>query len=152
MVRLYLDHIEVLVGGMSVLDVPRAAPGQRRVIDYRHLLPALKRKPAAFARWRLREAMFPRAVYRLTWERLVSGLPEREACKMMVGLLELAIRGGCEAALAQRLAKLLEVGMLPELALLEGEFAPRVPAAPEVCVELPALAGFDALLSSEVCV
>ena len=47
---------------MSVLSGPRAGPGERRVIDYRHLLPALKRKPAAFARWRLREAMFPRSV------------------------------------------------------------------------------------------
>jgi hypothetical protein len=41
--------------------------------------------------------------------------------------------------------------MLPELALLEAEFAPRVPASPEVCVELPSLASFDALLSREVC-
>jgi len=150
-VRLYLDRVEVFIGGMSVLGVPRAAPGQRRVIDYRHLLPALKRKPAAFARWRLREAMFPRTEYRLTWERLARELPERQACRVMVGLLDLALRGGCEAALAQRLAKLLDAGMLPELDLLEGEFAPRVPAAPEVCVQLPALASFDALLSREVC-
>jgi transposase InsO family protein len=150
-VRLYLDRVEAFVGGVSVLSVPRAGPGQRRVIDYRHLLPALKRKPAAFARWRLREAMFPRTEYRLTWERLASELPERQACRVMVGLLDLAIRGGCETALAQRLAQLLDAAMLPELALLEAEFAPRIPASPEVCVELPALTSFDALLSSEVC-
>jgi transposase InsO family protein len=151
-VRLYLDRVEAFVGGVNVLRVPRAAPGQRQMIDYRHMLPALKRKPAAFARWRLREAMFPRTEYRLTWERLASALPERQACRVIVGLLDLAARGACEAALAQRLAQLLDAGLLPELALLEAEFAPRVPAAPEVCVELPALATFDALLSgAEVC-
>jgi hypothetical protein len=150
-VRLYLDRVEAFVGGVSVLSVPRASPGQRRMIDYRHLLPALKRKPAAFARWRLREAMFPRSEYRLTWERLAAELPERQACRVMVGLLDLAIRGACETALAQRLAQLLDAAMLPELALLEAEFAPRVPASPEVCVELPSLASFDALLSREVC-
>jgi hypothetical protein len=91
--------------------------------------------------------MFPRTEYRLTWERLANQLPERQACQAMVGLLDLAIRGACESALAQRLALLLDSGMLPELALLEAEFAPRVPASPEVCVELPALASFDALLS-----
>ena len=150
-VRLYLDRVEAFVGGVNVLSGPRAGPGERRVIDYRHLLPALKRKPAAFARWRLREAMFPRTEYRLTWERLASELPERQACRVMVGLLDLAIRGACEAALAQRLTQLLDAAMLPELALLEAEFAPRAPASPEVCVELPALASFDALLSREAC-
>ncbi|MGZ8981909.1 MAG: IS21 family transposase [Burkholderiaceae bacterium] len=150
-VRMYLERVEAFVGGVQMLSLPRARPGQRRVIDYRHLLPALKRKPAAFARWRLREAMFPRTEYRRVWERLAGELPERQACRVMVGLLDLAIRGGCEAALAQRLAQLLDAGRLPELALLEAEFAPRVPTSPEVCVELPALNRFDALLSSEVC-
>ena len=150
-VRLSIERVEAFVGGMKLLSVPRARPGQRRAIDYRHLLPALKRKPAAFARWRLRDAMFPRTEYRLTWERLISELPERQACRVMVGLLDLAIRGACEAALAQRLALLLDRGMLPELAILEAEFAPRLPASPEVCVVLPALASFDTLLSHEVC-
>lgn len=149
-VRLYLERVEAFVGGVKMLTLPRARPGHRRVIDYHHLLPALKRKPAAFARWRLRDQMFPRTEYRRTWERLASELPERQACRVMVGLLDLAIRGACEAALAQRLTLLLDTGMLPELALLEAEFAPRVPASPDVCVELPALASFDTLLSLAV--
>ena len=144
-VRLYMERVEAFVGGMKLLSVPRACPGQRRVIDYRHLLPALKRKPAAFARWRLRDEMFPRTEYRQTWERLVSELPERQACRVMVGLLDLAIRGACEAALAQRLALLLDRGMLPELALLEAEFAARLPASPDVCVVLPALGALRGL-------
>ncbi|MEO6064517.1 MAG: IS21 family transposase [Lysobacterales bacterium] len=151
-VRVYLDRVEGFVGGVQMLARPRAQIGQRRMIDYRDLLPALKRKPAAFARWRLRDEMFPRTEYRRTWERLASELPERQACRVMVGLLDLAIRGACEAALAQRLAQLLDIGMLPELALLEAEFAPRLPASPTVCVELPALSSFDALLNLEVSV
>ena len=67
------------------------------------------------------------------------------------GLLDLAIRGACEAALAQRLGQLLDAGLLPEPALLEAEFAPREPSAPEVSVQLPALTSFDALLGGEVC-
>jgi transposase InsO family protein len=151
--RLYLDRVEAFLGGVNVLRVPRAAPGQRQVIDYRHMLPALKRKPAAFARWRLREAMFPRSEYRRTWERLAAEWPERQACRVMVGLLDLAASAACEAALAQRLGQLLDARLLPELALLEAEFAPRVPAVPEVSVELPSLATFDALLGDdeEVC-
>src|SRR6185312_14230931 len=39
-VRMYMERVEAFVGGMKLLSVPRARPGQRRVIDYRHLLPA----------------------------------------------------------------------------------------------------------------
>jgi hypothetical protein len=126
----------------------RVAAGQQRgkVIDYRHLLPALRRKPGAFARWVLRDEMFPRDEYRRTWERLQEGLSERQACKTMVGLLDLAARGACEADLTQVLAGLLQAGTLPDLPGLEERFAPRVAELPEVKVDLPALADYDALL------
>jgi hypothetical protein len=32
--------------------------------------------------------MFPRTEYRLTWERLMEELPERQACRVIVGLLD----------------------------------------------------------------
>jgi hypothetical protein len=37
-------------------------------IDWRHMLPSLKRKPGAFARWVLRDAMFPRSEYAQAWD------------------------------------------------------------------------------------
>ena len=118
MVRQYAQHIECWLGGQCVLSMPRARPlqGQRvgRSIDYRHLVGALKRKPGAFARWVLRDAAFPRAVYRQTWERLAAQLPERQACRAMVGLLMLAADGH-EAQLAQELEQLIELGQLPDL-------------------------------------
>lgn len=150
MVRLYAERIEGWLGGVRVMEAPRGrvAAGQQRgkVIDYRHLLPALRRKPGAFARWVLRDEMFPRDEYRRTWERLQEGLSERQACKTMVGLLDLAARGACEADLAQVLAGLLQAGTLPDLPGLEERFAPRVAELPEVKVDLPALADYDALL------
>ena len=149
-VRLYTDRIEGWLGGTCVMEAPRGrvAAGQQRgkVIDYRHLLPALRRKPGAFARWVLRDEMFPRDEYRRTWERLQEALSERQACKTMVGLLDLAARGACEADLAQVLAGLLQAGALPDLPGLEERFAPRVAELPEVKVELPTLADYDALL------
>ncbi len=47
-----------------------------------------------------------RAEYRLTWERLSEMLPERQARKVMVGLLDLAARGAREVELAQVLGAL----------------------------------------------
>lgn len=149
MVRLYAQHIECWLGGQRVLERPRAThrDGQRhpRGIDYRHLVAALKRKPGAFARWVLRDAAFPRAVYRQTWERLSAQQSERDACKNMVGLLGLAADGH-EAQLAVELEQLIELDQLPDLHALSALLAPPKTDVPDVVVELPALAGYDELI------
>ena len=153
MVRLYTDHIECWLGGTRVLERPRPtrSDGERRPrdIDYRHLIGALKRKPGAFARWVLRDAMFPRMVYRQTWERLSARLSEREACKTIVGLLGLAADGH-EAQLATELEQLIELDQLPDLPALTALLAPLPGVLPSVTVDLPDLSGFDALLGVEV--
>ena len=148
MVRQYAQHVECWLGGQCVLSMPRARPsqGQRvgRSIDYRHLVGALKRKPGAFARWVLRDAAFPRAVYRQTWERLAAQRPEREACKTIVGLLVLAADGH-EAQLAQKLEQLIELDQLPDLGALTQLLAPPKGEIPQVLVTLPTLASYDEL-------
>lgn len=97
MVRRYAERIESYVGGTLVFECPRAQAqsGDRhaRCIDYRHLITGLKRKPGAFARWVHRDEAFPRPIYRHIWERLQETLAERQACKIMVGLLALAADG-----------------------------------------------------------
>ena len=149
MVRQYAQHIECWLGGQCVLRRTRAThrDGQRhpRDIDYRHLVAALKRKPGAFARWVLRDAVFPRAVYRQSWERLAAARPERDACKTMVGLLALAADGH-EAQLAGELEQLIELDQLPDLHALTTLLAPRRGDVPDVAVVLPALAGYDELI------
>ena len=148
MVRQYAQHVEGWLAGQCVVSLPRARPaqGQRvaRAIDYRHLVGALKRKPGAFARWVLRDAAFPRAVYRQTWERLAAQRPEREACKTMVGLLVLAADGH-EAQLAQELEQLMELNQLPDLSALTQLLAPPKGEIPQVLVTLPTLASYDEL-------
>ena len=52
------------------------------MIDYRHFIDALKRKPQAFKGLVFRDALFPREAYRRTWEQLelqadaATGLPD----------------------------------------------------------------------------
>ncbi len=149
MVRVYTQHIECWLGGQRVLERTRGThgAGQRhpREIDYRHLVAALKRKPGAFARWVLRDAAFPREVYRRTWERLAAAVPERQACKTMVGLLSLAADGH-EAQLADELEQLIELDQLPDLLALEALLAPPRAEVPAVAVELPPLHSYDELI------
>ncbi|KVE45537.1 hypothetical protein [Burkholderia sp. BDU5] len=116
----------------------------------RHFVDELKRKPQAFKGLAFRDDLFPREAYRLTWEQLEARMSQRDACKTMVGLLELAANHGVEATLADRLDALLAAGELPDLEQLRGEFAPREAQCPEVVVEMPPAALYDTLLDEEV--
>jgi hypothetical protein len=112
------------------------------------MLPSLKRKPGAFARWVLRDAMFPRSEYAQTWQRLRERLEERSACRLMVDLLDLADRANVVTELAAVLADLHECDVLPDIEQLRARFAPRVPLMPDVQVVLPATAVYDELLGA----
>jgi hypothetical protein len=152
-VRLYSDRLDCYLSGALVLTLARGVRspinGRGRMIDYRHFIEALKRKPQAFKGLVFRDALFPREAYRRTWEQLAEKLTQRQACQTIVGLLELAAKDGIEAVLAQRLDALLVAGELPNLKLLREEFAPCHPELPQVAVKIPAASSYDALLLGE---
>lgn len=149
-VRLHMAHLEAWLGGVKVFECERlhasTADRHPKRIDWRHMLPNLKRKPGAFARWVLRDAMFPRSEYAQAWERISQTLPERAACRLMVDLLDLADRANVVAELAIELARLLDGAELPDIDVLRDRFAPRPAAMPQVVVMLPSAAVYDELL------
>jgi hypothetical protein len=148
-IHLYDDRLEAFLGFDPVFQTPRRrASGNQRAhaIDYRHVVDGLRKKPQAFRHLTYRDALFPRDEYRRTWEALDAALPERQACKVMVGLLHLAARGACEAELARQLAGILDQGDLPDLEALRAAFTPA-PADPVVVTIVPANpSDYDALL------
>jgi hypothetical protein len=151
-VRVYADRLDCYLSGALVHSTARGsrAANNRRALDYRHFIEGLKRKPQAFRGLAFRDDLFPREAYRRTWEQLETRLMPREACKIMVGLLELAAHHGVEAVLAERLDTLLAIGTLPDLERLRHEFAPRQAQCPDVVVNMPPAALYDTLLGEEV--
>jgi hypothetical protein len=152
-VRLYSDRLECYLSGALVLTLARGrrsdhGRGRGRMLDYRHFIEALKRKPQAFAGLAFRDALFPREAYRRTWEVLQAKLPQRRACQTIVGLLELAAHEGVESALAHRLEALLAADELPDVKRLREEFAARDVELPQVSVEMPPASAYDALLQA----
>ena len=151
-VRLYDDRLECFLGGTLVqtLRRGRSIDGNRRghVVDYRHIIHALRRKPMALLNLVYREQLFPREAYRHTWDALIARLPARNACRSMVGLLALAHDRACEAELASELEAIAATGELPDLAELRRQFMPSSMAVPIVTVTLPAAVAYDALLNA----
>jgi hypothetical protein len=149
-VHVYDDRLVCHHGLTPVLTVQRRhfrrGGPLLRVVDYRHLIHALVRKPQAFRHSVFREDLFPRTAFRRAWEQLDAGLEPRKACRVYVGLLHLAATHACEAQLADHLDAVLDAGLLPDLDAARAAVAPRPSSTPLVRVMAPDLAVYDHLL------
>lgn len=146
-VRLYDDRLECFLGSTPMLSVPRGrshANGRHgHVVDYRHVIHALRRKPMALLNLVYRDQLFPRPEYARAFEQLLAKEGDKRACRTMVGLLALAHERACEAELAHLLAAELEAGRTPDLEAMRACFARPGAEAPHVTVHLEALCAYD---------
>jgi transposase InsO family protein len=148
-VRLYDDRLVCFLGSTEVATLRRGrSPDHNKraqVVDYRHVIHALRRKPMALLNLVYRDQLFPRAAYARAFEALLAAVGEKRACRTMVGLLALAHDRACEAELADAIAADLDAGRLPDLNRLRERFLPDAASIPEVVVELAPLSLYDEL-------
>jgi hypothetical protein len=132
-VRLYDDRLECFLGAPPLTTLHRGRPHSNskhgHVVEYRHVIHSLRRKPMALLNLVYRERLFPRGAYRRAFEALLAGDGEKQACRSMVGLLAL------EAELAEAIDAELDAGRLPELYTLGRRFAANPAAIPDLTVE-----------------
>ena len=150
-VRLYDDRLELFLSGTRHLTLPRGRPSTTdthvHVVNYRHVIHSLKRKPMALLNLVYRDALFPRDAYRRCFEVALERLIEREACRLTVTLLALAHEENCEAELAAAIDGALRAGRLPVPDELKARFGQDPGEMPRIDVARPHLAGYGALLS-----
>jgi hypothetical protein len=148
-VRVYDDRLECFLGATALMVLRRGRPhpsGKHgHVVDYRHVIHALRRKPMALLNLVYREQLFPRRAYQRAFEALLAGDNEKQACRTMVALLALAHDRACEAELAIALDGEFDTGRLPDLDTLRRRFAPDPGAIPDITVELAPLHLYDEL-------
>jgi hypothetical protein len=118
-VRLYDDRLECFLGGTPLMTLHRGRPHSSgkhgHVVDYRHVIHSLRRKPMALLSLVYREQLFPRRAYRRAFEALLAGEGEKPACRIMVELLALAHDRAYEVELAEAIHAELDAGRLPNL-------------------------------------
>ena len=150
--RIYDDRLDLFLSGTHVLTLPRGRAGATgpsvHVVNYRHVIHSLKKKPMALLNLVYRDELFPREPYRRCFERALERLSEREACRLAVGLLALAHEESCEAELATEIDRALKAGQLPDPDELKARFAPQRGKMPSVDVTRPPLVGYGSLLSA----
>ena len=160
--RIFDDRLECFLGVTPVACLRRGRPesdikgGHRAsegrpsyrtgyVVDYRHIIHTLRRKPMALANLVYRDQLFPRPAYRRAFEALQEEGDLRRACKVAVGLLALAHEQACEAELAEAIDAELDARRLPDLAALRERFRPATATVPDVVVKLAPLGVYDEL-------
>lgn len=153
--RLFDDRLELFLGTTHLMTLARGRAGSKgkngaggkngHVVDYRHVIHSLKRKPMALLNLVYRDQLFPRQAYARTFDALLAEQTPRAACKTMVALLALAHERACEAELADCLAADLDAGRLPDITALNRMFAPDSQAVPEIVVDLPPLSSYEEL-------
>jgi hypothetical protein len=148
-VRIHDNRIECFLGSTHVATLRRGQPVSDchggHVVDYRHVIHALRKKPMALASLVYRDQLFPRPAYRRAFETLREREGDKRACKVSVELLALAHERACEAELAMVIDAELDAGRLPDLDRLRASFVPDDTPVPDVVVELAALSTYDEL-------
>jgi hypothetical protein len=145
--RLYDDRIEVFYDGRNQLTLERLRGRHGHRIDYRHVIWSLIRKPAAFARYRYREDLFPELVFRRAYDDLLKRCTERKADLEYVRILHLAA-----STTQQEVATALELALASPVPLDADLVRTLVksdpPAPPAITIGQPEVASYDRLLQA----
>jgi len=71
-VEVYEAELKIYAGRELLLKLSRERGDRGAVIDFRHVIDQLLRKPGAFAEYRYREELFPSPTYRRAYDRLIA--------------------------------------------------------------------------------
>lgn len=148
-VRLGSESLSVFYGGECVeRSIPRTRGEKRFVINYRHVIDWLVRKPGAFENYRWREDLFPTSRFRMACDALCG---KERGTKEYLRILELAAREN-ESAVDEALRCLFEAEEAVSYEAVEALVRSRTAPEASRTVEIAAvdLASYDELLEEAV--
>jgi hypothetical protein len=134
-VRLYDDRLVCYLGYQHVINLKRIhisnSRKRGRQVDYRHIIHSLVKKPQAFRYSQLRDDLLPGAIYRSIWLAVDKTMSPKEACKFIVGLLQLAALHDCEKALGEAVLTALNEGKTLSLVSFQKQFCKNPDRLPQ---------------------
>ena len=141
--------LKVYLGREHLLDLPRLRGSSGAAVDFRHVIEPLLRKPGAFLHYRHRQALYPSAVFRAAYDRLVAEHGERPGVIEYLHLLKLAAEQTVEALEPLLQQRLSQPGKWHARQVRE-QLCPQAPRIVELSELTPSLQAYDQLLESEV--
>ena len=89
-VEVYESQLKIYSGREWLLSLKRRCGDRGVVLDYRHIIDHLLRKPGAFEGYRYREELFPSRIYREAYDRLIKDHGARKGSLEYLRLLKLS--------------------------------------------------------------
>ena len=146
-VRIHQDHLELWYRNEFAERMPRQFGCGKEVIDFRHVIDSLVRKPGAFVNYKYVNHMYPTTRFRMAYDQLLSNTTEASAIKQYLKLLHAAKHEGLDLV-DDTLRWFLNTGKAIQadeiLKLVAAK--QQVPAPTDVQVDAPDLSVFDSLL------
>ena len=148
-VQVFADHLDLYYAQKRVDRLPRLRGKCRHLINYRHVIDQLQRKPGAFENYRYREEMFPGSSFRLAYDELKDRHTRQVAAREYLKILAMAAKEG-ESAVTMALTELCGRQPITAQAVEELVHAQQLPSpVTDVGVAAVDLSSYDRLLSVE---
>jgi hypothetical protein len=149
-VRIYAEFLEIWYGQRKVEQLIRLRGENGHLINYRHIIDWLVRKPGAFEHYRYKQDLFPSSYFRMVYDLLVQEHGLKSGTKQYLKLLELAAKES-ETAVNEALHFFLSQNMPLSFEAVEAKVcsARQPPPLTDVYVEEVDLAAYDRLLDLE---
>jgi hypothetical protein len=144
-VKQFPNVVEVWYRRKLTATMPRLRGEHQHSIDYRHVIWSLVRKPGAFARYRYREELFPKMVFRQAYDALREACGERADVEY-VRILHLAA-STMQETVEKVLEDLLARNERPDFAKVKAQIAPETTTIPVIRIPVPDLTIYDRLLA-----
>ena len=148
-VHLFESELKVYLGRDYILSLPRVRGDRGALIDFRHIIGALLRKPGAFINYQHREQLYPTTTYRAAFDRLVQDHGERPGVIEYLQILKVAAEQTVE-----RVEPLLVLKLKEPRKWRATEIREAVAPVEKKIIDLPSLTpdlqGYDDLLGGEV--
>ncbi len=142
-------QLRVYLGREFLLELPRLRGDRGSLVDFRHVIGGLLRKPGAFIHYRHRQALYPSAVYRAAYDRLVADHGERPGVIEYLHVLKLAADQTVAAVEAVLQSQLAQAGKW-RAAQVRKQLAPAAKPIIALAALTPDLHAYDTLLQGEV--
>jgi hypothetical protein len=148
-VELHEAELKVYLGREFLFCLPRLRGDRGALVDFRHVITPLLRKPGAFIHYRHREALYPSAVFRAAYDRLVADHGERPGVIEYLHVLKLAAEETVEKVEPLLRGQLVRPGKWGAIQVRE-QVAPAARKVIELAGLTPSLKAYDRLLVGEV--
>ncbi len=147
-VEVYESQLKIYSGRECLLTLPRRCGSRGVVLDYRHIIDHLLRKPGAFEQYRYREELFPSVLFREAYDRMIAEQGPRRGALEYLRLLKLAsevVQSDLEMMLVEYVCPPHPAWSVDDLRRL---LLPSDPPALRMAELQPECASYDALLTS----